>query len=312
MRIFLLSSQPFYESLLELNALDSSRNMQLDSILDDIVMRFNEFSLEKIHDFFNSTFLIKIILCLFENTYKLINTIESDQAHKNHILTLKDKTKQHLTPILNGLEKDLLLAKAKGDQEEIIKIQTALMIHNKFLESKQDVFEIFDTAKLFLVKNATKRTLAKRIVPSTTEQLKTKNKFLEFERIKAMQDFYRYYDIITDDYQSKLWYSTAIKIYKLCKLLNEDIEDNVLKEKVENLFFQIDIKISLNTTRLNNAKCYCVTDGVAIWRDGDAKKYISKLLPLSVNKYKEQLNSCQNSSYAKKFENSEYLLFCLF
>lgn len=307
-----LFSQSFFESLLELNTLDPYRDIQLDNILDDIVIRFDEFPLETIHDFFNKVFLTASILRVFENTHRLINFIESDQLHKNHILTLKNKTKQYLTPLINGLEKDLLLAKAKGDKEEITKIQTALMIHHDFLKSKQKVFNLFETAKIFLINNSKKRAIAKHLTPRTRGQMLTKEQIQSYERINIIQKQYRYYDLITEGYQDKLWYSTAIKIYRFCRFINQGaIDDATLKEKVENLFLQIDMKISLNTTRLNDAQCHKIENGIPIWRDGDSQKTISKLLPFYENQFKEQFNILKDTPYSKIIENTDNTLFCM-
>ncbi|WP_442764458.1 hypothetical protein [Sulfurospirillum cavolei] len=305
-------SQSFFESLVELNALDPNRDIKLDNILDDIVIRFDEFPLEKIHGFFNSTFITASILRLFENTHKLINAIEADQAHKNHILALKAKTKQYLAPILNGLEKDLLLAKAKGDQEEIIKIQTSLIIYQDFLKSKQKVFNLFETAKIFLLNNSKKRAIATRLIPSTKKQKLAKEQIQFFERICIIQKQYRYYDLITEGYQDKLWYSTAIKIYRLCRFINQGaIDDATLKEKIENLFLQVGMKISLNTTRFNDAKCYNVENGIPIWRDGNSQKTISKLLPFYEKYFKEQFKMLKSTPYSKIIENIDNSLFCM-
>lgn len=304
--------QSFYTAIVELNALDQYRDIKFDPILDDIVIRFDESEEENILKIFNLIFLPNIILHLFKNTHKLIDIIESDQIHKNHILSLKDKTKQHLTPLINGLEKDLLLARAKGDEEEAIKIQTSKSVHNLFLTDKQKVFTLFEDAKIFLLNNQRKRNIARRLVPNTPKQLLAKEKIQLYEQINVMQKHYRYYHLITEDYQNKLWYSTAIKIYKLCKYVNQGaIDDGTLKEKIENLFFQINMKISLNTTRINEAKCHSIEEGVSIWRDGDSQKSVSKLLPFYDDKLKEQFKLLKNTPYAKILENPDNTLFCL-
>lgn len=304
--------QSFYTAIVELNALDQYRDIKFDPILDDIVIRFDESAEENILKIFNLIFLPNIILHLFKNTHKLIDIIESDKIHKNHILSLKDKTKQHLTPLINGLEKDLLLAQAKGDEEEVIKIQISKSIHNLFLTDKQKALTLFEDAKIFLLNNQRKRNIAKRLIPNTQKQLLAKEKIQLYERVNVMQKHYRYYHLITENYQHKLWYSTAIKIYKLCKYVNQGaIDDGTLKEKIENLFFQINMKISLNTTRINEAKCHSIEEGVSIWRDGDSQKSVSKLLPFYDDKLKEQFKLLKNTPYAKILENPDNTLFCL-
>ena len=69
------------------------------------------------------------------------------------------------------------------------------------------------------------------------------------------------------------------------------------------------MKISLNTTRINEAKCHRIEEGVSIWRDGDSQKSVSRLLPFYDDKLKEQFKFLKNTPYAKILENLDNTLY---
>ena len=152
---------------------------------------------------------------------------------------------------------------------------------------------------------------------------KSRKKFQEaqkkidwYKQLSAIGKFYEGYEFFSKMYQKRLWHSTAIKIYKLCKLLNPNLIDNVLKEKVVYLFAQADISITLNTTRLNDADLFIMLNNIPIWA---YEPYLNKRrlsielqserALLLINKEKQNTNV--ESPYTKLLKNTPLALFLL-
>jgi len=312
-----LFSRAFFESLLELNQLDLYRNQENDKYFDTFIVDFDEISYEDMIKLFKSLFLPSVILKLFENAQNLINYIETNKLQKDKILHLKKDSSQYLTPIINKLEQRLFLAQAEGNKAECQKLEFSVKMHQQFLNDPLATMHLFQKAEIFLYRNRKYRYKLERSNILTKKQKQNKQIIDIHEQIYSIGKFYEGYEFFSRTYQKKLWHSTAIKIYKLCKFLNPKLIDNVLKEKVEYLFSQADMKITLNTTRLNDADLFIILNNIPIWA---YKSYLKKRrlsidiqtekALLQIDKEKENLNE-ESNPYSKMFENTPISLFLL-
>lgn len=310
-------SQPFFESLVELNQLDPYRNQDNDKYFDTFIVRYDEIPYDDMYKLFKNLFLPSVVLTLFKNTYSLINYIEANTLQKEKIFKLKKDPLKYLTPIINGLQKRLLLAQAEGNKSECQKLEFAIKIHQQFLKDSLGVLHLFQKAEIFLYRNRKKIHKLEHLTISTEKLKEAKKKVDYYKQISEIGKFYEGYEFFSKTYQKKLWHSTAIKIYKLCKLLTPNLIDNVLKERIEYLFTQANIQITLNTTRLNKAKLFTIINKIPIWLYETESKKTNLSLEIQNEKLtlhfqKEKVNfKEENNPYPKFFENSPNSLFLL-
>lgn len=305
----------FFQSLLELNELDPHRNQENDKYFDAFIGNFNEIPYDDMLKLFKSLFLPATILKLFENTYKLIDYIENNTAQRDKILKLKKDRLDYLTPIINTLERKCREAQLEGDLIKYEKLSFALSVHQNFLNDSLVTLQLFQKAEIFLFRNR-KNIQKLEYMDKSRKKFKEAQKRIDwYKQLNAIGKFYEGYEFFSKTYQKKLWHSTAIKIYKLCKLLNPNLIDNILKEKIEYLFTQADIQITLNTTRLNKADLFTIINKVPIWLYETESKKTNLSLEIQNEKLtlhfqKEKVNLKEESNpYPKLFENSPNSLF---
>ena len=309
--------QSFFQSLLELNQLDPYRNQENEKYFDTFVIHFNEIPYDDMLKLFKSLFLPSVILKLFENTYKLIDYIETNTAQKDKILKLKKDRSDYLMTIIHNLERRCREAQLEGDKAKYEKLVFALKIHQNFLNDPLETLHVFQKAEIFLFRNR-KNIQKLEHMDRTIKKLKEAQKKIDwYKQISEIGKFYEGYEFFIETYQKKLWHSVAIKIFKLCKLLNPSLVDNVLKEKIENLFLQTEIKLSLNTTRLNKTDLFTIINHIPIWAyAADIKKRSLNIdiqnerAILKLEQEKKNTNEKINP-YFKIFENSPLSVFLL-
>lgn len=310
-------SQSFFQSLLELNELDLYRNQENDKYFDTFIGSFDEIPYDDMLKLFKSLFLPATILKLFENTYKLIDYIQTNTVQRDKILKLKKDRLDYLTPIINNLERKCREAQLEGNALKYKKLSLALSVHQNFLNDPIATLHEFQKAEIFLFRNRKNIHKLEYMDKSRKKFKEAQNKIDWYEQVSAIGKFYEGYEFFSKTYQKRLWHSTAIKIYKLCKLLNPNLIDNVLKEKVVYLFAQADISITLNTTRLNNADLFIMLNNIPIWAYAP---YLNKRrLSIEIQSEraisfinKEKQNTNVKSPYAKLLENTPLALFLLF
>lgn len=310
-------SQSFFESLLELNQLDPYRNQEYDKHFDQFIIHFDEICYQDRLKLFKALFLPSNILKLFENTYNLIDTIEANILQKDKIFKLKKDPLKYLTPIINGLEKKLILAQAEGDKNNCKKIELSIQTHKQFLNDPLQLLHSFQQAKIFLYQHKQSVNYLYSLTSGTRKQKEAKEIVEKYIQLARIGEFYKGYEFISSTYQHKLWHSVAIKIYKLCKLLNPTLIDNVLKEKIEYLFLQAEIKLTLNTTRLNKADLFTLLENIPIWSyEADIRKRSLNIdiqnerAILKLEQEKNNINETTNP-YFKIFENNPLSIFLL-
>lgn len=306
----------FFQSLLELNEIDLYRNQENDKYFDTFIGSFDEIPYNDMLKLFKSLFLPATILKLFENTYKLIDYIEINTAQKDKILKLKKDRQDYLTPIINTLERKCREAQLEGNAAKCEKLSFAIKVHQNFLNDPLATLQVFQKAEIFLFRNR-KNIHKLEYMDKSRKKFKEAQKKIDwYNQLSVIGKFYEGYEFFSKTYQKRLWHSTAIKIYKLCKLLNPNLIDNVLKEKVVYLFAQADISITLNTTRLNNADLFIMLNNIPIWAYAP---YLNKRrLSIEIqneraisfiNKEKENIN--MENPYLKMLENTPLALFLL-
>lgn len=310
-------SQSFFQSLLELNELDPYINQENDKYFDTFIGSFNEIPYEDMLKSFKSLFLPSTILNLFKNTYTLIDYIETNTAQRDKILKLKKDRLDYLTPIINTLERKCRESQLEGDALKYKKLSFAMSVHQNFLNDPIATLHLFQKAEIYLFKNRQKIYKLEREKAKNRKQKEAQKRVDLYTQLSAIGKFYEGYEFFSKMYQKRLWHSTAIKIYKLCKLLNPNLIDNVLKEKVVYLFAQADISIMLNTTRLNNADLFIMLNNMPIWA---YEPYLNKRR-LSIEIQSERASSLINKEkqntnvelpYANLLENTPLALFLLF
>lgn len=309
-------SQSFFQSLLELDELDPYRNQENDKYFDTFIGSFDEIPYDDMLKLFKSLFLPATILNLFENTYKLIDYIENNTAQKDKILKLKKDGSDYLIPIINNLERKCREAQLEGYALKYKKLSFALNVHQNFLHDPLATLQVFQKAEIFLFRNRKNIQKLEYMDKSRKKFKEAQNKIDWYKQLSAIGKFYEGYEFFSKTYQKRLWHSTAIKIYKLCKLLNPSLIDNVLKEKVVYLFAQVDISITLNTTRLNNADLFIMLNNIPIWAYASYLKKRRLSIEIQneraislINKEKQNINV--DSPYAKLLENTPLALFLL-
>lgn len=307
--------QSFFQSLLELNELDPYRNQENDKYFYTFIGSFDEIPYEDMLKLFKNLFLPSVILKLFDNTYNLINYVEANPLQKDKILKLKKDSLKYLTPIINELQKKLLLAQAEGNKSKYQELVLSIKIHQQFSHDPLTTMSVFQKTEIFLFRNRKNIYKLEHLNISTEKLKEAKKKVDYYKQISEIGKFYEGYEFFSKTYQKKLWHSIAIKIYKLCKLLNPNLIDNILKEKIEYLFTQADIQITLNTTRLNKADLFTIINKVPIWSYQTESKKTNLSLEIQNEKLtlhfqKEKVNlKEENNPYPKLFENSPNSLF---
>ncbi len=306
----------FFESLLEFNELDPHRNQENEKYFDAFIGNFDEIPYEDMLKLFKTLYLPSAVLNLFENTYKLIDYIENNTAQRDKILKLKNDRQDYLTPIINNLARKCREAQLEGDAPKYKKLSFAMSVHQNFLNDPIATLHLSQKAEIYLFKNRQKIYKLEREKARNRKQKEAQKRVDLYRQLREIGKFYEGYEFFSKTYQKRLWHSTAIKIYKLCKLLNPSLIDNVLKEKVVYLFAQADISITLNTTRLNNADLFIMLNSIPIWAYAP---YLNKRrLSIEIqneraisfiNKEKENIN--MGNPYLKMLENTPLALFLL-
>lgn len=313
----ILFTKDFFQVLLEFNEIDEYRDKELDKYLNSAIYECDDLPIDTIEKVFSHVPILKSITQVIQNTQKLINDIEADKSQKAHILKLKKDKQRVLNPLINKLEENLFSAKAIGNKDEMKKLETALMVHKLFLHSPNKAMNSFKAIQFFLISNKKLVSKIRRITPKNKKEKEAKETIERYLQAFEISKFYEGYEIITDEYEDKIWHSCAIKIYKLMKAISK-IEDNVLKEKVEYLFEQFNKTITLNTTRLNKADLFTFLYKQPIWTYENNKQIeidkeiLDKLANEKILKDLEKAQVKETNDYYKVFNNIKNSLFFLY
>lgn len=312
-----MAIKPFIELLIEFNNLDNFRDTKLDNILLDMILDFDNFKADKTLETINGFFMPKIIKKLFDNTEILIQYFESNEQHKKRLFDLKNDRTKYLTPIINQLKNELKLLEAKGNTQEEIKIKTAILMHSIFLKSPYNAIKLFNDSKIFLSKNKKQLHIFKLHKTVPKKHRKTEDKLLFHEQVSNISKFYNGFEIMTNGYKKTLWHSTAIKIFKLTKILNPNMVDTNLKNLILELFATKNIKLSLDTKRLNEAILYTIVEKQPIWIYKGKKEslenttYIDKKLKEHIGTKLLTTNNEQEKRYLEILKDTPSSLFLI-
>jgi len=254
---------------------------------------------------------------LFDNTETLIKYFETNEQHKKRLLDLKKDRTKYLTPIINQLENQLKVFEAEGNIQGTSQKKTAISIHKLFIKEPYSTIKLFHHSKIIFNKNKKQLQILKRHKTVPKKHKDVKEKLLFHEQISNIAKFYSGFEIMTDKYEKTLWHSTAIKVFKLSKILNPNILDAHLKEKIETLFATKNILLSLDTKRLNEAIPYTIVEKQPIWIYKSKKDslenttYIDDQLKEHIENKLLTTNNEQEKKYLEILKNTPNSLFLI-
>lgn len=197
----------------------------------------------KLESFFNTE---------LSKMHELINFIEDlDNPHNQRIQNIKKENKKKMATYVQSLKKTKEIAESMGDKQQTMKLALILKIFQLFQEDSQKVMNIFSLVKFTNIVRKEFQELHKIRecnCPETineefqkTLQLNEKLYALMIAPISEIEHFFDGYNVTKD----MIIASTSIYLYKVFKSAFP-IQDNTLKEALENVLSSVGISIGIN------------------------------------------------------------------